>query len=184
MCSGFPLQFCPLPIECWCGKHHVYSWVVQVFSPFSSAFPDTGSRIPWCFMQSEKRKRLWKGVSGGEVSLKRFTDMQLVLVSFGQRTNKLFIHCAGRVRRLRWHHKCSIMQPKYSLFFARRKVWNHVKTLPWSIVIKYLSIAVIFIECIDPCHVNNFSLFWASSFNSYTLIVFQNSQASSIGTDI
>lgn len=59
-----------------------------------------------------------------------------------------------------------------------------MKTLPWSIVIKYLNIAVIFNEYIDPSHVNNVILFQASSSNSYTLIVFQNSQASSIGTDI
>lgn len=43
---------------------------------------------------------------------------------------------------------------------------------------------MIFNEFIEPCHVNNFILFQASSFNSYTLIVFQDSQASSIGTDI
>lgn len=49
---------------------------------------------------------------------------------------------------------------------------------------KHLNIAAIFNEYIDPCHVNNSVLFQASSFNSCTLIVFQNSQASSIGTDI
>lgn len=79
---------------------------------------------------------------------------------------------------------------EFSLFFflcvflAKKTVWHHVKILPPTIDKKPLNIAVILNEYVASWRVNNFILFQASSFNCYTLIVFQNSQASNIGTDI
>lgn len=79
---------------------------------------------------------------------------------------------------------CNLNIIFWCLFLARRTVWYHVKILPPDIDTKPLNIAVILNEYIASWHVNNFILVQASSFNCYSLIVFQNSQASNIGTDI
>lgn len=73
--------------------------------------------------------------------------MQQVFISSCKRTRKFFMRFAGRLKHVRWHHKCSIIQSKCSFFLcffiARRRAWYHVTILPRTVDIKPLNIAVI-----------------------------------------